>query len=184
MIIKILLSLAKPPAYLFWLIGIVMSTILCFSLSSICFDVSKKSEYTYLTKPIFETEADFFLFKWSDSGHYALAEAGMTFLPSSCVAYENDPENWMFSDGFAEARQKPGYFHTENVLGIIPKGTRLKIIKIKKNPLTGEDKGYFARLENDLFSKYLVDISWFLVPCTTDQVPEIRKGYLKPIDLM
>lgn len=101
------------------------------------------------------------------------------FLPSSILAYKNDPDSWMFSDDFAEKRQQPGYFHAEKVLEIIPKGTQLKVVKIKKNSFTGNVRGYFARLENDLFAKYLVDIHSFLEPCTLDKVPEMRKGYLK-----
>lgn len=171
----------KPILSFFSLIGIFLMAILYFSLSDIYFDVSKKPEYAYLTKPIFETEIDLFLFQWSDSKNYALGAPGAMFLPSSILAYKNDPESWMFSDDFAEKRQQPGYFHAEKVLGIIPKGTQLKIIKIRKNWFTGNVRGYFAHLENDQFAKYLANISLFLEPCTLDKVPELRKGYLKQV---
>lgn len=169
----------KPILSFFWLIGSFLMLILYVFFSDICFDVSKKPEYAYLTKPIFEIEIDLFLFQWSDSQNYALGAPGPRFLPSSILAYKNDPESWMFSDDFAEERQQSGYFHAEKVLGIIPKGTQLKIVKIKKSFLSGNVRGYFARLENDQFGKYLANISLFLESCPFDDVPELRKGYLK-----
>lgn len=159
-------------------IGIYALVILYICLSAIYFDVSKKVEYEHLTKPTFETEIDLFLVQWADSKNYALEAPRILCLPSSIEAYKKDPENWMFTDDFAEKRQQQDYFHVEKVLGIIPKGTRLKVVKIKKNSF-GDVRGFFAHLEDNQFSKCLVDICSFLELWTLDGVPKMRTGYLK-----
>jgi hypothetical protein len=180
LILKFLFLIIEPILTFFWSILIFLLIVLYAFLSPICFDASKKPEYEWLTKPIFETEIDLFLFKWS-GGNYALEAAGHKFLPSSLTAYTQDPENWMFTDDFAEERQRLCKLHAGKVVGIIPKGTRLKVTQIKKSILTGDVKGYFAHLENDQFSKYFVDIHSFLELNSLHMEPKVREGFLKPI---